>query len=1272
MNTSSSSKILFIIIIIFLLSKLSISSTLYFPYPTATTLNNGNIFIIYKYGVVICDKNITNVIKYSYNFTESEEISTEAKLSKVSISKFDDGYIVSIIIDKLYIFDCNGNLRQRYNTIDDKDVPYYTLTAHKTDSNSYHYYLFGFVYQNRLNLYYYKYDPTQTKNTITASIENYYQKYYYNEGSFDTFNIQDNSINCQILAYNTSEEVIVCFYEIYLYSKYILFISYFNFNGNSLDFYKSYEYDFSDTLDYIKSSSIPDNSKILSCYYLNTSTAQCLIHELNEDTIDIFTYDVKCLKQIYGLKVEYISEKGVFAFSCLNEENGIQIYMFNKNLTQPEDEIYILSECEIYGYSLLFSSNINNYILLSDANCSGIENPIEYLILKISDSKEKKEEEKEKEKIIENNECNELEKCELCNEESISKNLCLKCNNKKGYYYFNNIRLESTNDKYIDCVNEETKPSNFYLNKEEQEYRICYETCSKCDYGGDGNDNNCTLCEKKYIFKPDYPGSKNCVIQCEYYYYYTIYDQYKCTDDSQCPEDYNLLIKEKGKCIDNCRKDNIYKYQYNGKCLEICPNDTIYDNNDYICKDIILNKCKLSEDKFTSLSENITENDIELLVKNFAKEYGYTTNHVSIFKNNIYSITLYKNGDCISELSLEVPEVDFGECYEKIQNDYKTNNDLIIAIITKNIEGINYPKMVYYSMYEPTIGKKIKTDDICQDDIIIVQENLYLKLDNIEKDIDSLIYLTEQNIDIFNISNEFYNDICYHFNSPVSKDTSLKDRILFYYPNITLCEDGCQIKGVNLTTFKAKCECKLNNLMHNNLLEKNVLLKSSLDEIDSFISETNIEVMKCYKDIFVPSYWFTNVGVYMILALLFTQLALTIISFNRSTFIIKKYIFDITDNYLSYLLIQQFDPQNNNKDSLVLNNNDNVKCSPVKRKREKKIEENENEIIIRKYRKARTKLDKNDMKTIIHKKRYTALTNYQPTKKDNVIHNDFENNFSDNNYKQSLNRLFINSNEHINNHNKLSNKFNHEKHHKRLITKDLIKNMQQYLCTDIDDLDYDDAIKKDKRKFCVYLCGKLKANQIILNTFCVLDHLRPRTIKIMLFILEIDLYLFVNGLFFNEEYISEIFHSASPENFFAFIPRSLNRFFYTTLVGVIIGYVIDFFFIEEKKIKGIFKREKDSKIILRYEISQVIKDVQKRNKWFIILSFFIIFLTLYYIFCFNNIYPHMRNEWIKSSIIIIFVRQLLSIFVCLLESIIRYISFKCKSEKIFKMSLLLS
>ena len=221
-------------------------------------------------------------------------------------------------------------------------------------------------------------------------------------------------------------------------------------------------------------------------------------------------------------------------------------------------------------------------------------------------------------------------------------------------------------------------------------------------------------------------------------------------------------------------------------------------------------------------------------------------------------------------------------------------------------------------------------------------------------------------------------------------------------------------------------------------------------------------------------------------------------------------------------------------------------------------------------------------------------------------------------------------------------------------------------------MDFYDAVKKDKRKFCEFFTEKVKKNQIFLNTFCVIDILRPRTIKIMLFILEIDLYLFVNGLFFNEEYVSEIFHSTKKENFFTFIPSSIDRFFYTTLVGVVIGYIIDLFFTEDHKIKTIFKREKDNIIILKYEITQLLKNVQKLNNYFIILSFIIIIFTWYYAFCFCNIYPHMRSEWIKSSIIIIMIMQILSILSCLLETILRFLSLRCKNEKIYKLSLLFS
>ena len=101
-------------------------------------------------------------------------------------------------------------------------------------------------------------------------------------------------------------------------------------------------------------------------------------------------------------------------------------------------------------------------------------------------------------------------------------------------------------------------------------------------------------------------------------------------------------------------------------------------------------------------------------------------------------------------------------------------------------------------------------------------------------------------------------------------------------------------------------------------------------------------------------------------------------------------------------------------------------------------------------------------------------------------------------------------------------------------------------------MDFDDAIKEDKRKFFEYFMHILKINQMILNTFFTNDSLRPRAIKIILFILDIVLYLIINALFFNEDYISEIFHLTKKENFFSFISRSINKFFYITLVGVIL------------------------------------------------------------------------------------------------------------------------
>ena len=83
------------------------------------------------------------------------------------------------------------------------------------------------------------------------------------------------------------------------------------------------------------------------------------------------------------------------------------------------------------------------------------------------------------------------------------------------------------------------------------------------------------------------------------------------------------------------------------------------------------------------------------------------------------------------------------------------------------------------------------------------------------------------------------------------------------------------MKGVNLTSFEAICECKLNNLLSNNIFDNNILYQTYLGEIQDMISSTNIEVLKCYKDLFDTKYLFSNIGVYIVLSFLLCMIILT-------------------------------------------------------------------------------------------------------------------------------------------------------------------------------------------------------------------------------------------------------------------------------------------------------------------------------------------------------------------------------------------------------------
>ena len=942
-----------------------------------------------------------------------------------------------------------------------------------------------------------------------------------------------------------------------------------------------------------------------------------------------------------------------------------------------EESLKQFTTCEkIYGHSIIYMNSKNNYYILSDILC----NNTNYLLQKIISNKLEDISE------INDNDINifqcKLDKCQECDEQSMAKDLCLKCNKDNNYFPKMDPISESKfliQTNYVECLNNLTKPKNFYFNKDR--YEPCYEKCATCEYGGDGNIHNCTSCESNYIFIPDLKNTTNCVMKCPYYYYYKNDEKYSCTLNDKCPAKYNILIKEKKKCTDDCKKEENYKYYYNGECFSKCPNYT-EENNDYNCKDKDLNKCLLNKKELNFLNETHEEIEVQNKVLEYIKDFNYADKHVTLYENEIYSILIYKNKECISYLNLTITEIDFNNCEEKVKTEYNIDEKLIVAIVSKTKNGIKYYSLISYDMFDPTNGDKLKADKICENKTIFLYRNLVDKLEEKNLNISSILYLTKQNIDIFDKSNAFYTDICYHCNLPINKDIPLKDRLSIYFPNITLCNSNCKTNGVNKTSLKAICECKYNAFKDKKFLEDSLLYQTGFVEITNILSSTNIDIIKCYKDIFILKYLISNEVNYIILAFILVQIIIIIIYYKKDLYTIRKFLFEITNKYISYLQVQYENPVLTNdfpikEENYIINKNlppkknylikrltgINILGNPKKSRKDKK-KKGRKTISNNLYFNIKlfdNNLKLSDSNEINHNSKNLLISNSKlnPFDKSKNLKNIYAN-------KQKIYEKDLNKN---------NETINIKANERAIIKSNLIINLKEnlkinireYLNTNPDDMDYEDAIKKDKRRFCDYFRDRLKTNQILLNTFYVNEPLRPRTIKFILLILNFDLYFLINGLFFNEEYISDVFHSNDSESFNDFVMRFSENCFYTTFVGVVINYIIDFFFVEEKKVKGILKREKNNLFVLNYEIVQLLRDIQKRYKYFIILSFAITSFTWYYVFCFNNIYPFTKVEWIKTSIMIIIIMQILSIVASLLESIIRYISFKCKSEKLYGM-----
>ena len=277
-------------------------------------------------------------------------------------------------------------------------------------------------------------------------------------------------------------------------------------------------------------------------------------------------------------------------------------------------------------------------------------------------------------------------------------------------------------------------------------------------------------------------------------------------------------------------------------------------------------------------------------------------------------------------------KIDFGDCYSKIKEnlDPPTDDNIIIGLIEK--KNADKKSTISSFFYHPLTGEKLDADILCKDEEIVVKENILSVLNETDIDLDSILYLTQQDINIFNSSDKFYTDICYSFDSPNGKDVPLKDRIKTYYPNITLCNTGCNSKGVNLTTMESICECKFNDIINNDLIERNAIFQNTIGEITDIISSSNILVLKCFKNVFKKEYFLKGHGAFIIMSIAIIQIIFAFLFTLYDMRIIKKYLFNLTEYFMLYI-------NKNRNNTISSSGNTKLKAPPKRhRKTNSKIE----------------------------------------------------------------------------------------------------------------------------------------------------------------------------------------------------------------------------------------------------------------------------------------------------------------------------------------------
>ena len=293
---------LFLSVLILYTNLFSPSHSLNFTNLQSEILSNGDFIFVHQYAIDIFNKDLTQILRTEITFTDEEQITIE-KMKNMIIKKFEDGYIICLINDKIYIFDDLGHFLYKSDNINnDITANYYSLCV----KDNYNFFI-GLTSDETLYLYYYEYDKNLNTTSKAASGEIKIEK--SNILRIKTYYTFISGLNCHYMYSTDNIGALVCFLVLSTCEIYFWYIGYYYINNNLITQhtqFSSIKKEIGSKVEFFKVDINSNKNKALICAFTAGNFDLCQNFDISQTSFNfayIYHNTPICIFEYYGFNV---------------------------------------------------------------------------------------------------------------------------------------------------------------------------------------------------------------------------------------------------------------------------------------------------------------------------------------------------------------------------------------------------------------------------------------------------------------------------------------------------------------------------------------------------------------------------------------------------------------------------------------------------------------------------------------------------------------------------------------------------------------------------------------------------------------------------------------------------------------------------------------------------------------------------------------------------------------------------------------------------------